>query len=84
MERGKLKTVHGTVVSDRMNKTIVVKSERKVKHPRYGKYLRRSSVFKAHDERNQAQEGDRVEILYGRPVSKTKHWRISRIVARAE
>lgn len=82
-ERAPKKTVIGTVVSDKMDKTITVRQERKVKHPRYGKYVRRAMVYKAHDEANEAREGDWVEILYGRPLSKSKHWRLLRVVRRA-
>ena len=78
-----MRTVTGTVVSDRMDKTITVRDERLVKHPLYGKYVRRSTKYKAHDERNEAREGDRVEILFTRPVSKTKSWRLLRVLRRA-
>ena len=67
-----MKTVTGTVVSDKMDKTITVREERMVKHPLYGKYVRRATVYKAHDEANQAEAGDRVEILFTRPISKSK------------
>ncbi len=79
-ERAPKKTVVGTVVSDKMDKTITVREERMVKHPRYGKYVRRATVYKAHDEANEAEAGDRVEILFMRPVSKTKQWRLLRVV----
>ena len=82
-ERAPQKTVLGTVISDKMDKTIAVREERMVKHPLYGKYIRRSSIFKAHDEKNAATEGDYVEILFGRPLSKTKSWRLLRVVRRA-
>ena len=81
-ERAPKKAVVGTVVSDKMDKTITVREERLVKHPLYGKYVRRASTYKAHDERNEAREGDQVEIVHGRPRSKTKTWRLSRIVGR--
>lgn len=77
-----MKTVVGTVVSDKMQKTITVREERMVKHPLYGKYIRRASTYKAHDERSEAREGDTVEILHARPLSKTKAWRLLRIVRR--
>ena len=80
MERGKLKQVQGTVVSSGMNKTIVVKSERRVKHPRYSKYVRKYTTYYAHDEENQARVGDQVELAFTRPQSKTKRWRLTRIV----
>ena len=81
--RAPKKTVTGTVVSDKMDKTITVREERMVKHPRYGKYVRRSTVYKAHDETNQAEAGDRVEILFSRPISKSKNWRLLRVVSKA-
>ena len=80
MSRGRLPTVRGTVVSDRMDKTIVVKTERRVKHPRYGKYIRRYTTYYAHDELNQAKVGDKVELAFTRPVSKTKRWRLTKVV----
>jgi len=78
-----MRTVTGTVVSDKMDKTITVREERMVKHPLYGKYVRRATVYKAHDETNQAETGDRVEILSTRPISKSKHWRLLRVVSKA-
>ena len=80
MTRGKLPSVRGTVVSDRMDKTIVVKTERRVKHPRYGKYIRRYTTYYAHDEQNEAKVGDKVELAFTRPVSKTKRWRLTKVV----
>lgn len=77
------KTRVGTVVSDRMNKTVVVSVERLVKHPKYGKYMRRRNKFKAHDEDNQCRMGDRVLIQESRPLSKTKHWVVVKILERA-
>ena len=68
------RTLTGKVVSDKMDKTIVVLIERKVKHPLYGKIIRRSNKFHAHDETNQYQIGDIVEIKESRPLSKTKNW----------
>ncbi len=82
-ERARKRTVVGTVVSDRMDKTISVREDRLVKHPMYGKYIRRASIYKAHDENNDAHEGDQVEILESRPMSKTKHWRLARVLRRA-
>ena len=81
MERGRLPKVRGTVVSDRMDKTIVVKTERRVKHPRYGKYVRRYTTYYAHDEDNQAKVGDEVELSFTRPMSKLKRWRLTRVVS---
>ena len=80
MERGRLNTVRGKVVSDRMPKTIVVKSERRVKHPRYGKYIRKYTTYYAHDENGEAREGDTVELAATRPLSKLKRWRLLKIV----
>lgn len=76
------KRMVGVVVSDKMDKTVVVVVNRLVPHPAYKKYIRRRAKFHAHDERNEAREGDTVEIIQSRPLSKTKHWRISRIVER--
>lgn len=83
-ERGKPNQVTGVVVSDKMDKTISVRVSRMVKHKRYGKYIRRSSVFKAHDEQNAAKQGDTVMITESRPLSKTKTWKLSQIVEKAE
>jgi small subunit ribosomal protein S17 len=74
----------GIVKSDKMDKTISVVVERLVRHPRYGKYVRRRSTFKAHDSHNEAKAGDLVEIEESRPLSKTKCWRLLRIVRRAQ
>jgi len=68
------------VVSDRMDKTIVVKRERLMKHPRYKKYIRLRSKLKAHDEKNEAKTGDKVEIIECRPLSKGKHWRLLKVL----
>lgn len=81
--RGKLKTVIGVVSSDKMQKTITVKQERLVKHPRYAKYVRRSTTYKAHDENGEAHQGDVVEIAETRPLSRTKRWRLLRVVRSA-
>jgi small subunit ribosomal protein S17 len=83
MERNHRKVEVGVVTSDRMHKTINVRTERMVKHPLYKKYIRRYSDFKAHDERNEASTGDRVEIQETRPLSKTKRWRLVRILVKA-
>lgn len=74
------KSVIGIVSSNKMQKTITVKAERRVKHPRYGKFVKRVSVYKAHDEENEAGQGDKVEIVESRPISKDKRWRLVRIV----
>ncbi len=79
-KRGMRRVVTGKVVSDKMDKTITVRQERLVKHPLYGKYIRRATTYKAHDENNQARMGDVVEITFGRPISKTKNWRLVRVV----
>ena len=73
----------GIVSSNKMDKTLVVKVERRKKHPRYGKYIRRTTVYKAHDEGNRASVGDKVEIMETKPLSKTKRWRLVRIVEKA-
>ncbi|HZZ65836.1 MAG TPA: 30S ribosomal protein S17 [Candidatus Baltobacteraceae bacterium] len=74
----------GRVVSDRMEKTIVVLSETRVPHPVYGKIVRKSVKFKAHDERNDAKTGDTVRIMECRPFSKNKRWRLVEVVERAK
>ncbi|MGE0527251.1 MAG: 30S ribosomal protein S17, partial [Bdellovibrionales bacterium] len=76
--------VVGEVVSNGMNKTIAVQIYRRVRHPKYGKFQKKTSVFKAHDERNEAKRGDKVRIIATRPLSKTKRWRLLEIVERAE
>jgi small subunit ribosomal protein S17 len=73
----------GTVVSNRMEKTIVVSVERTVMHPKYKKYLKRRTRVKAHDETNQCHLGDRVRIVECRPLSRDKRWRVSEVVQRA-
>jgi len=77
------KRLHGVVSSDRMDKTIVVRVQRTLKHPRYGKYIRRHSKLVAHDAHNEARIGDRVEIEQTRPLSRRKHWRLVRMLRRA-
>ena len=83
-KRGRRNEVIGQVVSDKMNKTIAVKIYRQVKHARYGKYIRRSSIFKAHDEANTAKIGDTVRIVESRALSKTKRWKVAEIVEAAK
>jgi small subunit ribosomal protein S17 len=78
------RTVTGTVVSDKMDKTVTVMIERKVKHPVYGKYIRRSTKLHVHDEENTCQEGDKVTIEQCRPLSKSKSWRLVNVVERGE
>ncbi len=74
----------GRVVSNKMDKTVTVRLERLVKHPLYGKYIRRSSKVHAHDENNECNEGDTVRISQARPLSKTKSWQVVEIVERAQ
>ena len=74
----------GRVKSDKMTKSIVVRVERRMRHPMYQKYITRFTDLVAHDEENEARVGDTVEIVFARPLSKTKRWRLARIVARAE
>ena len=83
-ERNRRKTRVGKVVSDRMDKTIVVSIERLVKHPQYGRYVRRRSKFKVHDEKNECRMGDTVRFMETRPISKDKRWRFVEIVERAK
>ena len=78
------KTREGLVVSDKMDKTVVVAVEDRVKHPLYGKVLRRTSKLKAHDETNQVGVGDRVLIMETRPTSATKRWRVVEVLERAK
>ena len=72
------------MVSDKMDKSIVIKVERKMKHPIYGKFLKRSTKFMAHDEKNDCHIGDRVRIMETRPLSKNKCWRLIEILERAK
>ena len=83
VERPLLRTIQGVVASDKGNKTITVVVNYQTKHPKYGKYLKRRTVLHAHDEKNEAREGDTVEIAECRPLSKTKHHRLLRIVQKA-
>jgi small subunit ribosomal protein S17 len=83
VSRTSRKTRIGTVVSDKMDKTVVVSIERRVQHPVYGKMVRRTKRLKAHDERNDAKTGDTVRIMETRPLSKDKRWRLVEIVERA-
>jgi small subunit ribosomal protein S17 len=82
--RGRKIEVVGEVISDKMDKTISVLIYRMVKHPKYGKYVKKTSVFKAHDEKNQAKTGDVVKIRETRPLSKTKRWALAEIVETAK
>jgi small subunit ribosomal protein S17 len=81
--RGLLRTVRGIVASDKADKTIKVVVAFQTRHPKYGKFLKYRTVLHAHDEKNEAKEGDTVEIAECRPLSKTKHFRLIRIVERA-
>lgn len=78
------RTVVGKVISNKMDKTIVVEVERKIKHPLYGKYIRRSSKMYAHDEQNSCKIGDVVMIANSRPLSKTKHWVLTQVIETVE
>lgn len=84
MERNLRKERVGVVVSNKMDKSIVVMVERKVKHPMYGKFVKKSSKFMAHDEKNECNIGDVVRIMETRPLSKNKCWRLVEIVERAK
>src|ERR671936_1168645 len=82
-QRGRRRVEVGVVTSDKMNKTRRVEIPRLVKHVRYGKYIRRRTVCHVHDENNESRAGDTVEIMETRPLSKTKHWRLVRVVTKA-
>ena len=84
MERNFRKVREGVVVSDKMTKSIVVEVERKVKHPKYGKFLKKTSRFMAHDENEESHIGDTVRIVETRPLSKNKRWRLVQIIERAK
>tara|TARA_B100001778_G_scaffold286083_1_gene253240 strand:- start:4078 stop:4332 length:255 start_codon:yes stop_codon:yes gene_type:complete len=84
MERNLRKERIGVVTSNKMEKSIVVSIERKEKHPLYGKYVKKTSKFIAHDNDNQCNEGDRVRIMETRPLSKNKNWRLVEIIERAK
>jgi small subunit ribosomal protein S17 len=77
------RTVTGKVTSNKMDKTITVLVERKVKHPLYGKYINQSNKFHAHDEKNEVNEGDVVQITEHKPISKSKSWVVTRVVSKA-
>ena len=80
----KIKLLTGTVVSDKMNKTAVVLFERKVKHPKYGKYIKKSTKYKIHDEENKCRLGDVVTITEVRPISKDKSWKLVEVLGSKE
>lgn len=84
VERNLRKTRVGVVSSNKMEKTITVKVERKIKHPIYGKFLKKTTSFHAHDEKNECSIGDTVKIMETRPMSKTKRWRLVEIVEKVK
>jgi small subunit ribosomal protein S17 len=84
LQRNKRKVREGLVVGDKMNKTVVVEVEDRVKHPLYGKVMRRTSKLKAHDEANACGVGDRVLLMETRPLSATKRWRVVEILEKAK
>ena len=83
-KRAKRKTRVGVVKSNKMDKTITVTLDRKVKHPKYGKFMHKTSKFMAHDEKNECNVGDTVLIMETRPLSKNKSWRLVQIIERAK
>ncbi len=84
MDRGRRKVRSGRVVSDKMDKTVVVAIETLVRHPLYGRIVRRTTKFKAHDQNSECGVGDTVEIMETRPISREKRWRVSRVVEKAK
>jgi len=82
--RGQWKTLVGEVVKNKMTKTVSVRVDRLMKHPKFNRYVRRSRTFMAHDEQGMCQPGDRVQIIESRPLSRHKRWRIMTILERAE
>jgi small subunit ribosomal protein S17 len=83
-ERGRRKIRQGVVVSDKMDKTVLVRIDRQMRHPLYRKIVRHSSKLAAHDERNDAHVGDTVRVMETRPISKNKRWRVIEVVERAK
>ena len=83
-ERGNKRLITGVVVSDKMDKTVIVRTERLVKHQVFKKYIRRHVKYKAHDERNECNIGDKVLIVESRPISKDKRWRMQEILEKAK
>ena len=83
-ERNSRKVIIGKVVSNKMQKTIVVSVERKVMHPKYGKFIKMTSKFKAHDEKNESNMNDIVRVMETRPLSKDKRWRLVEIIEKAK
>jgi small subunit ribosomal protein S17 len=84
MERGTRKEIIGKVLRNKMDKSIVIGVERKVKHPMYGKFVKKTSTFMAHDEKNECNVGDIVQVMETRPLSKNKRWRLVQIVEKAK
>ncbi len=84
VERNTRKIIIGKVVSNKMDKTVTIAFERKVKHPKYGKFVKLTSKFKAHDEKNECNVNDIVRIMETRPLSKDKRWRLVEIIERAK
>lgn len=84
MERNSRKTRVGVVVSDKMDKTVVVAVKDNVKHPLYKKIMKRTITFKAHDEENACRIGDKVQVMETRPLSKDKHWRVVKVIEQAK
>ena len=82
--RNSRKEITGTVTSTKMDKTIVVAVERKVKHPKYGKFVKKTTTFMAHDDKNECGAGDTVKIMETRPMSKNKRWRMVEIIEKAK
>ena len=82
--RGMKRQVSGIIISNKMDKTITVKVERRVKHPVYGKIVRMSTKLTAHDEKNECNEGDTVKIMETRPLSKNKRWRLVEVIERVK
>ena len=83
-ESGRRKTLTGVVMSDVNDKTVVIKVERRFPHPKYGKMVRKSKRFMAHDENNSCSMGDTVRIIESRPISRLKRWRVSEIIEKAK
>ncbi len=83
-KRGNRRVIVGTVVSDKMDKTRVIKVVRSVKHPLYKKYIKQTSKFMVHDEKNESRVGDVIRVMATRPLSRKKRWRLSEIIERAK
>jgi small subunit ribosomal protein S17 len=83
-KRGNKRTIQGVVIKDKMDKTVVVLTERLVKHPKFHKYMRKHVRYKAHDEQNDCNVGDEVIIVESRPLSRQKRWRVREILQRAQ